>query len=128
MVNAIRKTQETLNNYGKTQGKPIIIEELKKNFGNELVEQTIGDGVKKLAPAEEANYGRTNRSLHIKKAMRAGDCLTKDCIAVLRTEKELEVGISPEFIDDVVGAILTKDIEAGQGISWKHLISCGFAS
>jgi sialic acid synthase SpsE len=79
-------------------------------------EQALGDGVKKLAPAEKENYGRTNRSLHYMRAMSAGETIAANDVAVLRTEKILEPGISPEFLPIVIGSVLTHTVKNGDGV------------
>jgi sialic acid synthase SpsE len=79
-------------------------------------EQALGDGVKKLAPAEKENYGRTNRSLHYMRAMSVGETIAANDVAVLRTEKILESGISPEFLPLVTGSVLTRTVKFGDGV------------
>ncbi|HZK20181.1 MAG TPA: N-acetylneuraminate synthase family protein [Treponemataceae bacterium] len=85
-------------------------------FGKETVEKIIGNGKKKLAKSEKAHYGRTNRSIHVMNNMKAGSVITKNDIAVLRTEKNLKPGMSPEYFESLFGNILNKDISAGQGL------------
>ena len=55
--------------------------------------------------------------------MEAGDRITPDSVAILRTEKILEPGLSPDFFDVIMGSILRKNIDAGQGLTWQHLLS-----
>jgi sialic acid synthase SpsE len=81
-------------------------------------EQALGDGVKKLATAEKANYGRTNRSLHYLRAFSAGETITPNDVAVLRTEKTLSPGISPEFLPLVTGSVLTRNVKNGDGVQF----------
>lgn len=90
--------------------------------GRDAVEAVLGDGIKKLAPSERANYGRTNRSLHYLRDMKKGERVTGADVAPLRTEKVLSVGLSPEWEGTVVGAILARDVEDGSGVSWDDLI------
>lgn len=94
---------------------------LNEDFGEDYIEEVLGSGKKELAPAEEANYGRTNRSIHVMHAMKKGDVITKESVGVLRTEKVLTVGMSPEFYDDIMGRTLTCDLTAGAGLLWEHL-------
>lgn len=92
-----------------------------KEFGIEKVNAVMGDGQKKLAASEEANYNRTNRSIHYLKSLKAGTKLCSKDIAVLRTEKILTPGISPEYFDAVVGRQLAVDVTAGAGLLWEDL-------
>ncbi len=92
-------------------------------FGRELCRQVIGNGVKELAPSERPNYGRTNRSLHFMHSMKKGDVIQERDIAVLRTEKELSVGISPEYYEQVIGLKLLQDVKSGSGVQWNDLFT-----
>lgn len=125
MVQKIRQMEKPIYNYGCSCGSSIIIEELEEEFSKEKIQAVLGTGVKTLAPAEAANYGRTNRSIHVLHDMKAGDIITKDKIALLRTEKILNPGLNPRYWDTVMGTQLQKDIEAGQGLLWHHLLSMG---
>ena len=92
-----------------------------KEFGTEKVNAILGDGQKKLAPSEEANYNRTNRSIHYLKSLKAGKKIKAKDIAVLRTEKVLTPGISPEHFKAVQGRKLAVDVTAGAGLLWEDL-------
>ena len=96
---------------------------MKLEFGTDAITKAIGDGIKKLAPTEAVNYGRTNRSIHAVTGIKKGQTITADNTAILRTEKVLSPGLSPEYIDEIIGSIATRDITAGEGITWQHLLS-----
>ena len=85
------------------------------------IKAVLGDGIKRLAPAEEANYGRTNRSLHFMHDMKADQVIGADDVAVLRTEKVLTPGLTPDWLDKVVGAKLLRNVEAGQGVQKEDI-------
>lgn len=122
MVQRVRQWEAPIKNYGCQCGASIILEELEAEYGKERVQAVLGTGIKKLAPAERANYGRTNRSIHVMHDMKQGDCITPDSIAILRTEKILEPGLDPKYFSQIIGARLSQDIAAGQGILWHHLM------
>ena len=122
MVKRVRQWEAPIKNYGCQCGSSIILEELEAEYGKERVQAVLGTGIKKLAPAERANYGRTNRSIHIMHDMKAGDSITPDSIAILRTEKILEPGLDPKYFSQIIGAKLSQDIAAGQGVLWHHLL------
>lgn len=109
----------------RKDGAREVLGELEAEFGRDAVAGAVGNGVKRLAPAEEASYGRTNRSIHFMRGMRAGETIREDSVAVLRTERILTPGISPEHLDDAVGAVLSQDVAAGQGLEWAHLTRRG---
>lgn len=125
MVQRVRQWEIPIKNYGCQCGASIIVEELEEEYGKERVQSVLGTGIKKLAPAERANYGRTNRSIHVLNDMKAGDIITRDSIAILRTEKILEPGLAPKYFPQIIGARLSQDIAAGQGVLWHHVMNVG---
>lgn len=116
MVHIAGQTEATLRHYGKEVGFARAVEQLSEQFGRQKVMACLGDGIKRLAPAELANYERTNRSLHFMRGMKAGEVISEKDIGILRTEKELSVGISPEFYNQLIGKTLVKDVEDGAGV------------
>lgn len=124
MSHCIRQCEAVLRQYGKEKGFEYIINQLKNEGGyGDRVEKCLGTGIKKLAKAEEENYGRTNRSLHFMHGMKKGDKITEDDIAVLRTEKELTPGLHPDFLEKLINRTLSKDVTAGEGVLLEHLLS-----
>ena len=116
MIHTVHQTEATFRHYGTELGMKRTAEQLSEQFGKERVEAVLGDGVKRLAPAEEANYGRTNRSIHFMHDMKKGEIIGADDVAVLRTEKILTPGLTPDWLDKVIGAKLSRDVESGQGV------------
>ncbi len=92
------------------------LNELKKIYGDNLIDKVIGDGVKRLAPSEVQNYGRTNRSLHALDLIKAGTVITKFNTALLRTEKVLRPGMPPNLVEAFYGKKVINDIPSGEGI------------
>jgi N-acetylneuraminate synthase len=90
-------------------------------FGRERVLRAAGDGIKRLAPAEKANYGRTNRSVHASFTLEAGTVLKKENCAVLRTEKILRPGMHPRYYAEIMGRRLARRVPAGEGIRAEDL-------
>ena len=120
MSHCVRQCEAAFRQYDNAKG--YILKQLESEYG-ERVEKILGDGIKRLAPAEEANYGRTNRSLHFMRAMKAGERTSIEDIGVLRTEKVLSVGLHPRFLGDVLGAVLSRDVENGEGVQWGDFLS-----
>ncbi len=116
MTRALRQCRAAMNRYGSERGEKEIIAQMSEQYGSERVQKVLGSGIKALAPAEEKNYGRTNRSLHYMKAFEAGHVLTADDIGVLRTEKVLTPGLSPEFLESVIGKKLRRAVDDGAGV------------
>jgi len=98
-----------------------IITEMKGEFGPELVEKILGNGVKGLSPSEKANYGRTNRSIHALRDIAKGETLEPDMIAVLRTEKILRPGLHPRWEKVIIGRKARNAIPAGEGIRFEDI-------
>jgi sialic acid synthase SpsE len=102
-----------------TLGPEAAIEDLRRERGEELVNAVLGDGVKRLAPSERANYERTNRSLHALRDIAAGEIITADAVGILRTEKILRPGLPPSWAEKVIGRKARAFIAAGEGIRFE---------
>lgn len=122
MVHVVHQTEAAIRHYGKELALEKAIEQLSEQFGKDKVLAVLGTGVKKLAMAEKANYGRTNRSLHIMHSMKKGEVLKEADIGILRTEKILTPGMSPEYYNLVLGKVLSRDVTSGQGLNWEDLL------
>lgn len=116
MCHCINQSDAVMRHYGSEKGEQEIIRQLALTDGKEKINKILGDGIKKLAPAEEKNYDRTNRSLHFVKSLTKGAKIKEEDIAVLRTEKVLTVGISPEYYESVIGKTLKRDVKSGEGV------------
>ena len=117
MVHCVHQTEACMNRYGQIHGKEVAIKQLQESYDRELITNCLGDGIKTLAPSEKLNYGRTNRSIHYLHQMKKGQVVNKEDIAVLRTEKVLSPGVSPEYLDLVIGKRLFKDVDDGDGLN-----------
>jgi sialic acid synthase SpsE len=113
MVKAIREAsamgpEETLRTKSKT-------------WGDEKVQAILGDGIKRLAPSEKANYTRTNRSIHAMRDIKEGETITESMISILRTEKILRPGLPPSWEQRVIGARAKAFIPSGEGIRFEDI-------
>ena len=125
MVHTVHQTEATFRHYGFELGMERTVEQLSDQFGKERVLSVLGDGIKRLAPAEEANYGRTNRSLHFMRDMKEGEIIGADDVAVLRTEKVLTPGLTPDWLDKVIGKKLLRDVTSGSGVQKMDCFASG---
>jgi len=89
----------------------------------ERLERVLGTGAKALAPSERLNYGRSNRSIHARRAVKKGELLTMENVAVLRTEKNLKPGLEPVHLDTVLRKRTIRPIPDGAGITWEDLLA-----
>ena len=92
-------------------------------YSTAFLQQIIGSGEKKLAPAEKNNYGKTNRSLHYLKDMAAGTVLHAEDIGILRTEKNLSAGETPDMLHHFIGAVLQNAVKSGDGATLGDIIA-----
>jgi sialic acid synthase SpsE len=113
MVRAVREVS--------VRGPEAALEALSRERGAALVEAVLGDGVKRLAPSEAANYGRTNRSLHAIRDIREGEIIVPGAAAVLRTEKVLRPGLPPRWEQKILGRKARTFIPAGEGIRFEDI-------
>jgi len=114
MVQGIRAAETDEENVARAR--------LDKEYGHDRVAAVLGTGVKGMAGSELRNYTLTNRSLHAMREISPGEMITESDVAVLRTEKVLRPGLSPEFLGFVVGARAKRRIPDGEGIVWADLI------
>lgn len=132
MVHAVRQACTLLERYKKesiASGRELlgeaqkeIFRQLSYEYPEEKIRAVLGSGIKQLAPAERQNYGRTNRSLHYNRSLKKGEKVTENDLAVLRTEKVLVPGISPEFLEELDGARVAQDVQSGDGVQWRHFL------
>jgi len=113
MVSSIRQAEKT--------SPEDTIDAYSREHGKDLIENILGDGVKRLAPSEMANYQRSNRSIHALENIEKGETIEKSMIASLRTEKNLRPGLRPSFEEWIVGRRAGNFIPAGEGIRLEDL-------
>jgi len=69
--------------------------------------------------SSEASNVKFRRSLYFVKPLKAGDRVTADAVRSVRPG----FGLAPKFLDQVVGAVLSVDVEYGQAVTWDALAS-----
>jgi sialic acid synthase SpsE len=90
------------------------------------MEQTraaLGDGVKRCLPAELPNRAPSRRGVYAARALRAGDVLQADDIAVLRPASS----VPPSLVHALPGSVLTRDLEAGAPLGVADLAQANVA-
>ena len=106
----------------EAEGPRATRERLEAEHGKERVQAVLGSGVKQLAPAEAANYGRSNRSIHALTDIAPGEVLSARNLCIVRTEKNLNPGLGPEYYDLVIGKTPRRAVAAGAGLVWEDLL------
>ena len=96
------------------------IKKLKRIYGDEKVKKVMGSGIKKLAESEKENYRTTNRSIISVKDIPEGEIFTEENTALLRSEKNIKPGLSPDYYETVLGKTALTDIKSGTGIAFRH--------
>jgi len=94
---------------------------ISRERGTSLVEAVLGDGVKTLAPSEQDNYQRTNRSIHAIRDIQPGEIIKAEDFAILRTEKILRPGLAPSWVDRICDRTARQFIPAGEGIRFEDI-------
>lgn len=117
MAAAVRRTSRLVEEIGAVA----TINALKNEYGATRAEAVLGDGHKRLAPSEAANYSRTNRSIHARRSIARGERFSADNLAILRTEKVLRPGLEPRHLPVVLGRHAARDIPDGEGVVWADL-------
>lgn len=114
---------ELSQNYIPDAAFDYVIKTLSREYSLKKITACLGDGVKKLGKSERQNYGRTNRSIHYMRPMKKGEQITNRDLGILRTEKILTPGLHPEFLPEIIGARLSRDVQNGCGVQWNDLLS-----
>ncbi len=78
----------------------------------------LGSGAKLCQPAEAVNVTASRRGLYATKSLRAGACVSRGDVIALRPATR----VAPFEIDALVGATLSRDIEAGQPFEPEDLL------
>jgi sialic acid synthase SpsE len=76
----------------------------------EKTQTSLGHGRRECLPAEAGNVTASRRSLHAVRALSAGDLVTASDITALRPSS----GVPASALDDLVGALITRAIAAGE--------------
>ena len=113
MVKQVRQAEEA--------GPDETINAMCREHGKDLVESILGDGKKRLAPSELANYQRTNRSIHALRDIKEGEVIEKEMFSSLRTEKLLRPGLPPSWEGRIIGRRAKAFIPAGEGIRFEDI-------
>jgi sialic acid synthase SpsE len=106
----------------EAEGPEAARRRLEAKHGRERVEAVLGSGVKNLAQAEAANYGRTNRSIHARVAIEAGEVLSARNLCIVRSERILRPGLHPKHYELLLGKRARRAVPAGAGIVWEDLL------
>ncbi len=77
----------------------------------------LGDGVKRMAPAEADLYVTARRSLHAARDIEPGEVLDLEAIAILRPGTGIEV----RDLDHVIGRTARRRIERHEPLAWDAL-------
>ncbi len=94
---------------------------LVSRYGTERVHAVLGDGVKRLAPSEAGFYSTTNRSILAVEDIARGEAFTDRNVALLRSETNIEPGIGPEYLDELLMRVAARTIPSGKGVRWTDI-------
>ena len=77
----------------------------------------LGERQKVASETERANRTASRRSLYARRPISPGETISSDMLYALRPA----VGISPEFVDDVVGRPALSSIGADEPVQWDSI-------
>jgi N-acetylneuraminate synthase len=80
-------------------------------------ERMRGDGVKQPAVSEAVTRRNNRKSVVLQRAIRAGERLTREHLAVKRPG----YGIAPKHLDELAGRSVSRDLEAEDVLTWEDL-------
>lgn len=80
-------------------------------------ESMRGNGIKRPADSEKTTRRNNRKSLVLQKAVKAGERLTSDNVAVKRPG----FGIEPMFYEQVLGRIVYRDLDSDAVLDWSDL-------
>ena len=83
-------------------------------------ERALGDGVKRLAEAEQELHDKARRFIHARTDISAGEELTEENIGLL-SPGEREPGLLPKHYEEILGRTASRDIHRSAGISWDDV-------
>ena len=124
MAAAIRRIDAILN-LDPAEGREKVVEEFRAEYGTSRIESILGSGAKAVAPAEQANYATTRRSIIAMRDLSTGETIRHDDVAALRAEKNVRPGIEPRFLEIVRGAVVAEPVRAGEGVVWSSVVRKG---
>ena len=79
----------------------------------------LGDGVKRIYPAEEKALGKMGKGLVAARDLPAGHVLTFKDVAI----KSPNLGLPPYELENIIGRKLTKSLAVDEGIHWEALMN-----
>lgn len=82
------------------------------------IESAFGDGIKRCNKSEEKSKFVSRKSIVAKKLIEKGEIILLDMIDVKRPEG----GISPRYIESVVGSKALNDIQKDSFIKWNNIV------
>jgi N-acetylneuraminate synthase len=101
---------------GPDHNASLSSKELKEMVSNiRYVESALGSGIKKPQDSEKNNKKVSRKSLTAARNLKKGDKISKKDIDIKRPG----TGISPKFIDEIVGSVLLGNIKLNDLLKWS---------
>ncbi|OGC04168.1 hypothetical protein A2276_06110 [candidate division WOR-1 bacterium RIFOXYA12_FULL_43_27] len=114
MVKGIRKVEA----FDKNQQYLAIM----KMYGEKKVMMMLGLGIKTIASSEKDLAACDRRSIRAINKISKHERFTPKNLGILRSERNLKLGIHPRYWDILIGKKAVKCIPAGKEIVWKDFI------
>ncbi|WP_459996252.1 N-acetylneuraminate synthase [Marinitoga arctica] len=100
----------------KASLEPNELKDMVKAIRN--IEKALGNGIKKTNKSELKIKKVVRKKIVAKRHMMPGEILKNDDIEIKRTNN----GLSPEFLDIIIGKKLIKEIRIDEGFTWNHFM------
>jgi N-acetylneuraminate synthase len=85
-------------------------------------EAVLGTGEKQVLDVENELYEKARRRVHAVEDIEAGKTYTEENVKVLRPGAQ-EPGLHPEFYDEIIGEVASRDVPKNAGIQWDDVES-----
>ncbi len=82
------------------------------------VEDALGNGIKRPTKSEEEMKNVVRKKLVATQNLERGEIIKLSDVALKRSN----IGLSPEFLDIIVGKKLVKEIKEDEGFTWSHFM------
>jgi len=82
------------------------------------IEKALGNGIKKPNKSEKEIEKVVRKKLVATRDIKSGETISEKDIAIKRSN----IGLSPDFLEVIIGKKIIKDIKEDEGFTWEHFM------